>query len=420
MLRSRNRVLLSKWYSEGRYLLKTRKHSQQLGENAFGNLVRLSRLQLSWSQEQLAEKWGHSREYVSMVERGRRKVEKQEELCRLAEVLSIPSERLEAVGKELPRWHSAAQKPAETNEILLQTLLEPSLAAVKLAWLLWISEGRNTLITENLSAWIKKLEDATSQYRGEFFVPALQVLASAHEMQGNIAFDHLRYTDANGHFQEMLDIGKELKDPDLISLAHIHMADIFRKRGRYETAIGLLNSILPTVKTATSRVQGIRWQIEARAHSAYGKASLFEAAIEQAEQMSRNTKGTLDTFASQFDLVEILQEKAQGWSMLWQPQKALEIYKETDRLRPVRSMRDLGSYTIIKAQAHGYHGDLDTGINLALEGLKLAKWYQSKRHVSRVQAMYNRLHATPLGSHSRMRDLSDALIETTEALRRFD
>ncbi len=242
--------------------------------------------------------------------------------------------------------------------------------------------------------------------------PAQKVQAYAQEMLGKIAFDQLRYTDAMGHFQEMLDLGEELGDPNIIALAHIHRADILRKRGRYETAIKVLNAIEPIVATANEHVQGIRWQILARAHSAYGQENLFLEAIDQAEDVATNTKETIDTQYNQFSLVEVLQEKGQGYTMLWQPEKALDIYQQTDKLRPFRPIREMGSYMIIKAQAHAYSGDLANGIALATQGITLAQRYGSQRHISRVQAMYDRLRVTKLGKHTRMKDLKDALLST--------
>lgn len=39
---------------------------------AFGNRIRLLRLEKKWSQEQLAEKTGFHRTYIGMIERGER------------------------------------------------------------------------------------------------------------------------------------------------------------------------------------------------------------------------------------------------------------------------------------------------------------------------------------------------------------
>jgi len=96
--------------------------------------------------------------------------------------------------------------------------------------------------------------------------------------------------------------------------------------------------------------------------------------------------------------------------MLWQPQKALDIYKETDQLKPFRPLRDLGSYTIIKAQAYAFSGDIDEGVKLALKGLDIARGYGSKRPIARVQKMYDRLSTTPMSQHDLLRDLRDALM----------
>jgi hypothetical protein len=95
--------------------------------------------------------------------------------------------------------------------------------------------------------------------------------------------------------------------------------------------------------------------------------------------------------------------------MLWQPEKALAIYPRTDELKPFRPIREMGSYIIIKAQAHAYSGDVENGVKLALQGIELAKGYKSQRHISRVQGMYERLQVTKLGDHARMKDLKEAL-----------
>lgn len=387
-----------------------KKQTLELSNNAFGKLVKSFREQRGWSQGELAEKWGHTREYVSQVERGKRKLNKQEQINRLADILEIPPERLDAIGKGIPQRQVIVEHPSDADDILLQTLLEPSLATVKLSWLLWLADGKNVAIAENLSDLTSRLEDALTRHRGQFLKPAQTVLAYAHEMQGKIAFDQLRYTDAMGHFQEMFDLGEEVQDPNICSLAQIHRADILRKRGRYETSVKVLEAIRPTIDTASEYVQGIRWQILARTHSVYGKSDLFLEAIDHAEDIATNTKETIDTQYNQFNLVEVLQEKAQGYTMLWQPEKALDIYRQTDKLKPFRPTREMGSYTIIKAQAHAYSGDLTTGVDLAIQGATLAHGYGSQRHISRVQGMYERLRVTSLGKHPRMKDLKEVLM----------
>ncbi|MBV9259136.1 MAG: helix-turn-helix domain-containing protein, partial [Ktedonobacteraceae bacterium] len=365
-----------------------------LSNNKFGTLVKIFREQRGWTQEELADKWGYTREYVSLIERGKRKLDKLEQVNRLADILEIPQDRLDAIGREIPQRKERVDKPSEADDILLQTLLEPSLATVKLSWLLWLADGVNIPVADNLTDLVAKLDDALTKHHGTFLKPAQQVLAYAHEMSGKIAFDQLQYTQANGHFHEMLALGEELRDPDIQVLAKTYLADILRKRGRYQTAVALLEGAQPLSATASPVVQGTRWRILARAHSCYSEPAKFLQTIDAAQEIATNLQESLDTQAHEFSLVEVLQERAQGYTMLWQPEKALDIYQETDKLRPFRPIRDLGSYTIVKAQAHGYAGDIDTGIKLALRGIELARGYGSRRHVSRVQGMYDRLSVT--------------------------
>jgi len=51
----------------------------------------------------------------------------------------------------------------------------------------------------------------------------------------------------------------------------------------------------------------------------------------------------LNTQYTQFNLVEVLQGKAQGYTMLWLPVKALDMYAQTDRLKPFHPLREMGS-----------------------------------------------------------------------------
>lgn len=395
-----------------KHMHSNKKGQSVSGENAFGNLIRSSREQRGWSQGELAQRWGYTREYVSQIERGKRKLDKQEQIHRLADILEISTERLDAIGKGIPHRRIQAEHPAEADDILLQTLLEPSLATVKLSWLLWLADGENIPIADNLTRLSAQLDDALTKYHGQFLKPAQKVLAYAHEMQGKIAFDRLNFRDASEHFQEMLDLGEELNDPDLIALAQIHRADLLRKRGRYEASVRILNALHSTTKRASIYVQGVHWQILARGHSIYGNMDQFLEAIDHAEEIATDMEETLDTQYNQFNLVEVLQEKAQGYTMLWLPAKALEIYSQTDLLKPFRPLREMGSYTIIKAQAYAYSDSIDHGIDLAIQGVRLAHAYGSMRHVSRVQVMYDRLRTTKRGTHPRVRDLQEALAST--------
>jgi transcriptional regulator with XRE-family HTH domain len=381
-----------------------------LNKNEFGKLVKVYRKQRGWTQEELADHWGHTSSYVSQIEGGRRKLDSVSQVMRLADILDIPQEKLEEIGRGIPERKSQVHTPAQADNAILQMLLAPSRDMVKLSWLTWFANAAPSM-EDHLQKLSVNLDTALASYRGEFVKPAQQLLAYAHQMRGKIAFDKLDYIVASSHFSEMIALGEELHDSDIIASGMIHQGDVFRKRGRYETAIRCFEAAQPFANAAVPGIQGMRYQIMARAYAAHGDEQRFLRTIQAALEIAEHTQDTIDNLANQFNLVECLQEQAQGFTILWKPEKALEIYKETDQLRPTRLLRDLGSYTIVKAQAYAYVGDLDLGMEYSLRGLQLASQYRSKRHIARIENMYNRLSVTKLGQDKKLHMIHDALIE---------
>ncbi|GER89964.1 hypothetical protein KDW_41260 [Dictyobacter vulcani] len=151
--------------------------------------------------------------------------------------------------------------------------------------------------------------------------------------------------------------------------------------------------------------------MQARAYSVYGDEQSFLRNINEAQNSVENTPRTLDALSNQFDLVEVLQEKAQGHTILWQPLKTLAIYAITATLRPFQPLCDMGSYAIVKAQAYTYAGETNEGVKYAIRGLEMARQYQSKRHISRIPGMYDRLSVIPPGRSAKMKELHTVLLE---------
>jgi transcriptional regulator with XRE-family HTH domain len=382
-----------------------------LHKNEFGALVQVYRKQRGWTQGELAERWGHTRGYVSQVESGRRKLDSTEQLVRLADILDIPQEKLEAIGRGIPTRKIQAEHPSQADDAILQMLLEPSRDMVKMAWLTWFADAAPS-IEERLRELTFKLDTSLTVYHGSFVKPAQQLLAYSHQMMGKIAFDRLDYAAAGGHFSEMIELGRELNDADIITAGMSHQGDLLRKRGRYETALRCFEQAAPFAAAASLSVRGMRNLLMARAYSIHGELAHFERSIDAALIIARdNPHDTLDNLTNQSSLVEVLQEQAQGYTMLWKPEKALDIYRETDRLRPFRPLRDLGSYNIVKAQAYAYGGDLNTGLDYSLKGLELTALYRSKRHVARLEGMYNRLRVTRMGKDKRLKEIGEAIGE---------
>ena len=382
-----------------------------LDQNRFGELVKAYRKQRGWTQEELAERWGHSRAYVSLIEAGKKKLDSVAQVVRLADILDIPQEKLEAIGRGIPTRQADARPAGQADDALFQMLLAPGRDMVRLSYMVWLAD-QHPVIEENLRNLVFNLDQALTAYRGEFKKPAQQLLAYAHQMQGKMAFDHLDLSAASGHFSDMIDLGHELNDADIITTGMVHQGSILRKRGRFEQAIRCFEAAKPFADVASANVQGVRYTLMSRGYYDFGNEQGFLRAINSALSIATDMKDSIDSLANEFSLDDVLCEQASGFTELWKPEKALEIYKETDRLRPSRLLREKGSYTINKAQAYLHMGDFGQGIKLSLEGIQLASEYQSKRHILWLDKTYNRLRMLPIGQDKRLDTLRDALFES--------
>jgi len=381
-----------------------------LNKNEFGELVRAYRKQRGYTQEELAERWGHSRAYVSLIEAGKKKLDSVAQVVRLADILDIPQEKLEAIGRGIPTRQSKAQTSEQTENALFQMLLSPGRDMVRLSYMVWLAD-QHPVIEDNLRDLVFNVDQALTTYRGEFREPAQQLLAYARQMQGKIAFDRLDFAAASGYFSEMIDIGQELNDSDIITSGMAHQGSIFRKRGRFEQALRCFEAAKPYADVASPSVQGMRYNLMARAYYDFGNEQGFLRTIHAALDIAADMKDSITSLANDFSLDDVLQEQASGFTELWQPEKAIAIYKETDRLRPFRPLREQGSYTINKAQAYLHLGDLDQGIKLALKGMQQASEYRSKRHILWLDKTYKQLKERPIGSDKKLLTLRDALAE---------
>jgi transcriptional regulator with XRE-family HTH domain len=381
-----------------------------LNRNAFGQLVRSYREQRGWTQEELASRWGHVREYVSQIERGKRKLDSMTQVVRLADILNIPQEKLDEIGRGIPKRKIEIEKPQQADSAILQMLLAPGRDMVQLSYMLWIAD-QAPILEEKLQELTITLDQALISYHGEFLKPAQQLLAYTHQMIGRIAFDRLDFASASGHFSEMIDLGQELNDPDIITMGMVYQGSLLRKRGRFETSIRCFEAAKPYAAASAEATRGIYHVNLSTVYADSGQEKPFLDAIDIALEIAKGMKDSIAGLANDFSLDDVLWAQAGGFSELWKPADALKVYEQTDKLHPFRPLRELGAYTIDKGEAYLKFGDLDQGIALSLRGIELATEYRSKRHLGWVEKTYNRLRVLPMGKGKRLNELHDALVE---------
>ena len=379
-------------------------------DNAFGQLVKSFREQHRWSQEELAERWGHSRVYISQIERGKRKLESMVQLSRLADVLDIPREKLVEVGRCAPQANVPTRQSQEATSAMLQTLLPPSRNMVQLTYLLWLANEAVSL-DETLQTLNANLDHALHAYSGEFLKPAQQLLAYTHHMRGRMALDHLDLSTASSHYSTMIGLGEDLHDPDIIALGMIYQGSLFRERRHLETALQCFEAAKPFAQDALEAVRGLYYVNLSTVHANTGQETLFLQAIDAALEIAQKRKKSLVGLANDFSLEEVLWAQACGFSELWKPEKALTLFEEVNKLRPFRPFRKEGAYIINKGEAYLRMGDLDQGIPLTLEGMKFACEYHSQRHIGWIEKIYHHLRLLPVGKNKQLNILGEALRE---------
>ena len=379
-----------------------------LNKNEFGQLVKAYRNQHGWTQEELADRWGYTREYVSRIERGRNRLDSVAQVVRLADILGIPQEKLEAIGRGIPQRKIDVQRPEQTDDAILQMLLAPGRDMVRIAYMLWVAD-KHPMIEQKLQELVLSLDNALTSYHGEFMKPAQQLLAYTHQMQGRIAFDRLDFATASGHFSEVIDLGEELNDPDIITMGMVYQGSLLRKRGRFETSLRCFERAKPYADASSEATRGIYHLNMSTLHADANHESPFLRAIESAFNVAAETRPDVESLANEFSVEDVQWAHASGLSALWKPEEAIKIFKEIDKQNPFTTLRALGGYTISKGKAYLRLGDLDTGVKLHLEGIRMATEYQSRRHIGWVEDMYNRLLVLPIGKDKRLNDLRDAI-----------
>lgn len=383
-----------------------------LNKNEFGNLVKAYRKQRGWTQGELADKWGYSRGYVSQIEAGIRRLDSTIQLIRLADLLDIPQERLEAIGKGIPT-RQKSQASLDDNSEILQMLLAPGREMVHLAYIVWLGD-QAPIFEERLRDLVIGLEQALTAYHGEFRQPAQQLLAYTHQMRGRIALDRLDFAAASGHFSAVIELGEELSDPDIITMGHAYQGSILRKRGRFQSALRSYEMARPFAAASESDTRGVYHLMLSTVHADAGHEQDFLRAIDAALAIAADQRESIDGLANDFSLDDVLWAKAGGFSELWMPEKALGVYAQTDQLRPWRPMREQGAYLIDKGEAYLRLGELEQGVKLSLEGLRLAETYRSKRHIGWIEKTYSRLLPLPFGQDKLLRELGEELAESRQ------
>jgi tetratricopeptide (TPR) repeat protein len=227
-----------------------------------------------------------------------------------------------------------------------------------------------------------------------------RLLARGYELLGALALDRLDNEEAIQQFRRALTLSEELRDPDLTAAHTTQLGDAYRRKGEKETALGFMEAALANARAAERSTRGYILEMLAYTYADAGNEPAFRRHIEEATDLlghSGEGQGAGQRDFIPFEVLEIYRKALRDFG---HPVQALGFLDQAERALVSRPNvpRWHAVLTISKAQALCDAGELDAGVQLAIQGLLLAHACQSPRQMNRVHKLLRKLEASDMAS----------------------
>ncbi len=128
-------------------------------------------------------------------------------------------------------------------------------------------------------------------------------------MLGRVPFDRVDLVAASGHFSEVVVLGEELHDPDLITSGMVYQGSLLRKRGRFEAASRHL-------EIASTPTKGMYYVHCSTVYADSGQEAPLLQCIDRAFELASGQSESLAGLVSDFSLDDVLWARAGGFAEL--------------------------------------------------------------------------------------------------------
>jgi transcriptional regulator with XRE-family HTH domain len=298
-----------------------------------GQTIRAFRMQLGWTQAQLAERWPGgpvNPQYVQRIETGKKRIADQRTLRRLAGLLDIPFWRF---GLSAYDPFSPHNLPGSGERMYTETL-EAVECLVRQVW-----ELRAAALLPNAEACLRRLNALFGHFERELPPPSrlessfLRLYAQAQRLNAVSCVERRDYTAALRLYGEMYATAKRLGEPATLAIALMSIGAELERGGRKPQAVDSLERARDASFGAGKQVAAFVHAYLARAYASSGEATRFERAAETAERLVESLGGA---YGDGTDFVyarpsSVLAERSWGYFTLGQPEKALEIRQPITR-----------------------------------------------------------------------------------------
>jgi tetratricopeptide (TPR) repeat protein len=240
-----------------------------------------------------------------------------------------------------------------------------------------------------------------------------RLLARGYELLGALALDRLENDEAIQQFRRALTLSEELRDPDLTAAHTTQLGDAYRRKGEKEAALAFMETALSNARAAERSTRGYILEMLAYTYADAGNEPAFRRHIEEATDLlghSGEGQGAGQRDFIPFQVLEIYGKALRDFGHSLQ---ALDYLDRAERALVSRPNvpRWHAVLTISKAQALCDAGELDAGVQLAIQGLLVAHACQSPRQMNRVRKLLRKLEASDIASSPALAPLRDIIYD---------
>jgi hypothetical protein len=210
-----------------------------------------------------------------------------------------------------------------------------------------------------------------------------------------------------------LTLSEELGDAHLISAHMTQLGDGYRRKGDKATALALMEQALAHTQQGDRATKGYVLQMLAHTYADVGDEAAFERHIQEAVDLLGHSGEGNGVVVRDFIPFEVLEIYGKATRDFGRPVAALAYLEHAEQALMSRPNvpRWQTVLMISTAQALCDSGELDRGVERAIQGLVMAHTCQSPRQMNRVRKLVKHLDAGPDVDAPALRPLREVVRE---------
>jgi transcriptional regulator with XRE-family HTH domain len=390
-----------------------------------GIVIREAREAAHMTQEELAEVWpkadggvGVSLRYVQDVEYGKRRLESDSTLRKLAEILDIPLWKFGLSDYNPFDPFHPQNLPGQGTSMFAETL-DTAQCLVQHVWLLRLTSpafhAQNSLRRLNrLFHFFQKHLPPPSLLEKRY----LRLSADVQCLHGVMQVEDKHYAEAIKMFESMYHTAKTLGNPATLAHALMNLAVESERGGAKKQALEMLEEARDLSFQAPKPVAALVNSYLSRVYASDGDALRFQRTNDTARTLGTYLKKDFseDTDAVFYTESDILAERSYGYLEIGEPSKTVALKEEiTKQLREENNFRLEVWIALDWARAHMMLGDIEESVEAAKLFFHRASALQSPHAHNRASRFLKTLEEKSYADVQAVEEFREELNEARQA-----